>query len=457
VVLVGTFMAALDAFIVNVALPSISSDLGAGPSELEWVVAGYALPYGVALVTGARLGDRLGRRGMFLWGILGFTLASAACGFAPSPGVLIASRVVQGLAAAALTPQVIASLTTVYTGRARARALDAYAVTLGIASVLGQLIGGALVRWDISGTSWRACFLVNIPVGIGVLLAGRRYLVRIPTHANRFDPVGTVLFGAGLLLLVLPLVEGHSQGWPAWTWVCLAACPVLLALFVVYERRFAARGGSPLIDMSLFRERAFSAGIASQLAFWIGQGAFFFVLALFCQEGLGLSPLKSGLLFLPLGVGYMITSTTARYAVARFGKQVPAAGALVMGISEAGLIVLEPHVSGSNPWLLAVPLVVDGLGMGLVLGPLANVVMAGVEPRHLGAASGVFNTGLQVGTAAGVALVGIIFYANLTADTVAGAHRHAFVHVLPYVIGVAALVLVLVQLLPGRKAPATTN
>lgn len=452
--LVGTFMAALDVFIVNVALPSISSNLGAGPSELEWVVAGYALPYGVALVTGARLGDRFGRRGFFLWGIAIFTLASAACGFAPSPGVLIVSRVIQGLAAAMLSPQVIASLTAVYTGRARARAVDAYAFTLGIAAVLGQLIGGALVRLDIADSSWRACFLVNIPVGAAVILAGRRYLVPIPTHPNRFDPAGTGLLGAGLVLLVLPLVEGHSQGWPAWTWVCLAACPVFLALFVVYERRFAARGGAPLIDMALFRERAFSAGVASQLAFWIGQGAFFFVLALFCQEGLDLSPLQSGLLFLPLGVGYMVTSTTSRRFVARFGKQVPAAGAVVMIIALIGMIVSEPHVSGSRPWLLALPLFVDGLGMGLILGPLANTVMAGVEPRHLGAASGVFNTGLQVGTASGVALVGIVFYANLTAHTVADAHRHAFVHVLPYLIGVAVLVAVLVQLLPGRKTPA---
>ncbi|NMO50675.1 MFS transporter [Actinoplanes sp. TBRC 11911] len=442
-------MAGLDIFIVNVALPSISGDLGAGPSELEWIVAGYALPYGVALVTGARLGDLFGRRALFLWGIGGFTLASAACGFAPSPGVLIAARVVQGLAAAAASPQVIASLTAAYSGRARARVVDAYAFTLGIAAVLGQLIGGVLLRLDIAHSGWRACFLVNIPVGIAVILAGRRYFVKVPTHPARFDPAGTGLLGAGLLLLVLPLVEGHAQGWPVWIWVCLAASAVVLTVFAGYERRFASRGGAPLVNMALFGERAFSAGMGLQLVFWMGQGAFFFVLALYCQDGLRLAPVKAGLVFLPMGLGYMITSMTARHIAARFGRQVLAAGALLMVIAEVGLILLESHVSPAQPWLLDVPLFVDGLGMGLVVGPLASTIMAGVEPKHIGAASGVFNAGLQVATAAGVALGGIVFYSKVSGNP--AGDRNAFVDVLPYLIGVGVVAALLAQLLPQRR------
>ncbi|NMO54090.1 MFS transporter [Actinoplanes sp. TBRC 11911] len=456
VVLIGTFMASLDVFIVNVSLPSISSNLGAGPSELEWIVAGYALPYGVGLLAGARLGDQFGRRRLFLWGISGFTLASAACGFAPAPGLLIGARAVQGLAAAALTPQVIASLTTVYTGNARARAVDAYAFTLGIAGVLGQLIGGALLRLNIADSSWRACFLVNIPVGAAIVLVGRRYLVAIPTHRNRFDPVGAGLLGAGLFLVILPLVEGHSQGSPPWTWVCLAVSPIVIAFFVRYERRFSRRGGSPMIEMALFRERAFATGIGVQLVFWIGQGALYFVLALYCQDGLELEPIKAGLVILPAGVGYMLTATISRQLAARFGKQVLAGGSLVMIIAQAALLTLQSHASHGDPWLLCAPLFVNGLGTGLLVAPLVSTVMAGVDTRHIGSAAGVLNTGVQVGTAGGVALIGILFYRELHGDSANDAVRHAFVHVIPYLIGLAALVALLAQLLPGRE-PASAR
>lgn len=455
VVLVGTFMASLDVFIVNVSLPSIAEGLHASSSALEWVAAGYSLPYGVALITGARMGDRFGRRQLFLWGVAGFTVASAACGLAPTAGVLIATRVIQGLSAAMLTPQVLSILTTAFPDpRARLRAIDAYAATIGIAGVLGQLIGGALVRWDIDGLGWRTCFLINVPVGIAVLLAGRRVLPTIPTHSVRMDPGGTALIGGSLVLLTLPLVEGRSQGWPAWTWVCLAAFPFVLFAFVAYERRQMVRGASPLIDLGLFRERAFNAGLVLQLLFWLGQGGFFFSLALYCQIGLGLSALRSGCLFLAIGAGYMASSSVARHVAARLGRQVLALGGGLALIGDLALLIGVHHSHVGHVWPLVIPLFVFGLGSGLVVGPLAGIIMTTVEPHHAGAASGALNTTLQIGSSTGVALLSVAFFHAAGAAGVPHSYELGFESVLPFMIGIAAAVAVLAQLLKLRPAGA---
>ena len=449
VLLAGTFMAGLDFFIVNVALPSIATDLTAGPSSLEWVVAGYGLPYGVLLIAGARLGDVAGRRRVFLLGIAAFAVASLLCGSATTATMLIAGRVIQGAAAAALSPQVLATVTALYTGHARARAVDAFAATIGAAAVTGQLIGGALINANIFGLGWRACFLINVPIGIAVFIVGCRVLPRAERTERRIDWVGTVIAGAALTAVVLPLIEGREYGWPTWTWVTFALGAFLLTGFVVHQRSVSAAGRNPLVDMSLFADRGFSVGLTVQLVFWMGQAAFFLILALYCQNGLKASPLQAGLIFLPLGVGYLVTSMTARHVAVRIGRQAVALGALGMLSGEILLVTATHHVSPHHlSWLIA-PLVIDGFGMGLAVGPLVATILAAVEPPHVGAASGILATGQQIGNSLGVAIIGVVFYNALdqpATPDVATAFRHG----LFYLTIVAALVVAMVQALPRR-------
>src|SRR4051794_17170087 len=276
VVLAGTFMVVLDFFIVNVALPSMQSDLHASNGAIEWVVAGYALTSAVLLITAGRLGDQFGRRRVFSTGLALFTLASAACGIADSAEVLVAARLVQGAAAAILMPNVLSIIGVTYTGADRTRALTAYSLVMGLAAVGGQLIGGALVQADVAGLGWRSCFLINVPIGLAALALAPHLVPESRTEqASRLDLMGTLLVTAGLSAVVLPLVEGRQHGWPTWTLVSLAAAPALLAAFFVHQRRLARRGGMPMLDTSLFAHRTFSAGLLTQFAFWGGQASFF--------------------------------------------------------------------------------------------------------------------------------------------------------------------------------------
>jgi MFS family permease len=264
VILAGTFMSALDFFIINVAVPSLQSDLHAGTASIQLVIACYALGYGTFMITGGRLGDILGRRRMYMAGMLLFTLASAACGLAGTAGFLIAMRAIQGIAAAMMGPQVLALISTVFSGEDRIRAISAYGVTMGVAAVFGQLAGGLLIRLDLFGFAWRTCFLVNIPVGL-VALATIPRMVGESRAIGRsgMDFGGMALVTAALLAVVMPLIEGRQQGWPEWSWLSLAASVPLFAIFLFYENRRRLAGRLPLLDMTLFRQRAFSAGLLS--------------------------------------------------------------------------------------------------------------------------------------------------------------------------------------------------
>ncbi|WP_197093889.1 MFS transporter [Nonomuraea sp. SBT364] len=439
--LTGVFITILDFFIVNVAIPAIQRDLHAGAAAVEWVVAGYGLAYGAGLVLGGRLGDILGRRRMFVIGLTLFTLASIACGLAPDAGTLVAARIAQGLAAAALTPQVLAILRTVYSGPAQARAINAYALTMGLAAVFGQLVGGLLIQADLFGLGWRACFLINVPIGVAALALTRRVVPESrPGTAVRLDLGGTALISAALVATLLPLIEGREQGWPLWTWLSLAAA---VALFAAYGRR---RHASPLIDLALFRERAFTAGLLTQLAFTMGMAAYFLIFALYVQGAAGLDALGAGLIFTPIGLGYLAASLLAPRVVARFGRQTIALGGLTRAL---GLTVLLAAVALEAPlgWLVPI-LAVDGFGMGLALAPIMGTVLAGVAPRHAGAAAGVLTTAQQVGAALGVGIVGIVFYGSLP-----GGVSLAFQHGLIYLIVVALAIAALVQLLPHTPGP----
>ena len=452
VVLTATFMTALDFFIVNVAIPSMQLRLGAGAAAIQWIVAGFGLALAAGLITAGRLGDIVGRRRVFSIGLALFTLSSAACGLAPTTGVLIAARAVQGLSAALMGPQVLVILRTSYQGAAQAKAFAMYGLTMGIGAVFGQLIGGLLIRADLFGLDWRACFLINLPVGLATLaLVPRTVPESRAPRRPRLDNTGVVLVGAALVALVLPLIQGRSQGWPEWTWLCLAGSAALFAGFGAHQHRLSGQDRSPLVHTGLFRERAFSVGLLTQLTFWLGQGSFFLVLALYLQQGRGLDALASGVVFMAIGAGYLATSMTAHLLAARMGRQVPAVGALLMAL---GLLLLRLAAGGTTGVAGLVPgLVVDGIGMGMVIAPLTGTVLARVSPQLAGSASGVLATVQQVGGALGIALIGIVFYTALGDGSVAH-YPHAFRAALAALAVVELALAGLVQLLPRGAAAA---
>lgn len=412
ILLAGTFMVVLDFFIVNVALGSIRSGLHASGGAIEWVVAGYALTSAVLLIPAGRAGDRHGRRRVFAIGLAAFTLASAGCGLAASPGQLVVARLVQGGAAAILMPTILSLIGVLYTSVDRARALSAYGMTMGLAAVSGQLIGGALVAADPGGLGWRSVFLINLPIG-ALALAGTRALIpesRSP-EAGRADLTGTVLITAALTAIVLPLVEGRQHGWPLWTWLALAAAPLLLAGFAAQQRRLARTGGSPLLPADLFAAPGVRVGLIAQLVFWCGQASFFLILALYLQLGRGLSALSSGLVFSILAVTYLMTSVRAPALTERHGRRVLGAGALVLAAGHLALLVTVSEIgTGGSVLALAPGLGLVGAGMGLGITPLATLILSGLKPEQAGATAGMLATMQNVGNAVGVAVIGVVFF-----------------------------------------------
>ncbi len=433
-------MVVLDFFIVNVALPSIQARLHASNGAVEWIVAGYALTSAIFMLTGGRLGDRFGHRRAFSLGLALFTLASAACGVAGTPAELVVARLVQGVAAALLTPSVLSIIGLLYSGPDRLRALSAYGSSMGLAAVGGQLIGGALITLNPAGLGWRSCFLINVPVGIGALALTPRLIPAPPPRSrSKLDLGGMFLAAVGLTALVLPLVEGRQHGWPVWTWLSLAGAPVLLGALVVHQRRATARGDDPLLDLSLFRVRSFNAGLATQLCFWAGQASFFVVLALYLQLGRGLHPLAAGLVFTILAVAYVGTSSLAPGLANRHGRGVIAGGALVLAVGHLLLLGAAADIGVRGSLLVLVPgLVLVGAGMGLVLSPLAGTLLASLEPERAGAASGMLSTTQNVGNALGVAVTGVIFFGALHSGY-ATAFELAAGQLALLLIGVAAL------------------
>lgn len=450
IVLVGIFMPTLDFFIVNVAVPSIHTGLHAGDAAVQLVIAGYGVAYAAGLITGGRLGDLYGRRRIFVLGLAAFTLTSLFAGVAQNTEELIIARVLQGVAAAVVTPQVLAIITTTFTGKARTPAFNAFGLSVGLAGVFGQILGGALIAANVDGWGWRSVFLINVPIGLVALaLAPKLVPESHGEERNRLDLVGLLLVSAGLTAVVLPLVQGRQEHWPEWIWLMLIASVPLLAGFVAYEKRLGRRNGSPLIDLTLFRERAFSAGLAITLSYFLAMGSFFLVLALYLQQGQGLSPLRSGLVFSTVGFGFFATSAIAPVAAARLGRQILAVGALGVAVGYAITAETVQHLGphGSIAWLVP-GLLVSGFGMGFVTAPLSSTVLARVVPRHAAAASGALSTAQEAGGALGVALVGIVYFSQIGHATSA----HAFALSLELLIGFCVLSALIVQFLPRTGA-----
>lgn len=412
VVLVGAFVTVLDYFIINVAIPSIESDLGATTSQSQLVIIGYGVAFTAGMITGGRLGDLYGRRRMYSLGLALFTLASLGCGLSPDPEMLIAARIAQGIAAALLVPQVLGILSSTYEGERRGKAFNAYGLTVGMAGVFGQLVGGLLISSDLAGLGWRTIFLINLPVCALALVYTRKHVPESRGDSRaRLDLLGAVLVTVALVAVVLPLVHGHEHDWPTWGWVVLAASVPMLLLFVARQRRLSSTGRSPLIELALFRKRSFSFGLLAMVTYFMAMGSFFFLLAYFLQQGRGYTPLESGLLFFPLGVGYFAASLLS-------GKLSPHANGLGPVTLGSGYVLLGAMVlllgeGTSVVW--AVPaLLIAGLGMGMTTGPLTGAVLAGVVERHAASASGAVNTMQEGGAALGVAIAGTVFFPTLT-------------------------------------------
>jgi EmrB/QacA subfamily drug resistance transporter len=423
VIVAGAFMVVLDFFVGNVALPSIAADLHASSGALEWIAAGYALTVAAFLITAGRLGDNLGRRRMYTTGIALFVIASVACGVAPSAGVLVAARVAQGLAGALLMPQVLAIIGVTFRGADRARAMGVYSMALGLAAVGGQLIGGALVQADVAGLGWRACYLINVPVGIAALVLTPRLVPESRAgRPSRLDLGGVALVTLAVLAITLPLIEGREQGWPAWTWVSFALAVVLAAGFVAHQLARARRGRPALLDLALFGERTFSAGLATQLLLWCGQAAFFVFLALYLQPGRGLDALQAGLVFTVVAVAYVVTSGAAPGLTERHGRRVPLAGAATLAAGHALLALAVAGVGVGGSVAVLVPgLLLVGAGMGLCLTSLNHIVLETLDEERAGSASGVLGTIQELGNALGVAVTGVVFF-----GAVDGGLDHAF-------------------------------
>ncbi|WP_367140583.1 MULTISPECIES: MFS transporter [Streptomyces] len=456
--MIGMFMAILDSFIVVVAGPAIQADLKATTSELEWVLAGYQLSYAVFMITGGRLADIFGRKRVFLLGTAVFTLSSIACAMAGEPSVLIGARIVQGLGAALMVPQVFAVITLSVSQESRHRVFGVLGVVIGMATVSGQLVGGLLIGADLFGSGWRSVFWVNLPIGIFTMLMALKYVPESRAEQTRkLDLPGVVVLSAALLLLTYPLIQGRDVGWPWWTWACFAGSAVAFALFVALERQVERRGGQPLIKLSLFAQRSFSLGIVLVLAVYALLTSYYLSLSVSMQDGLGMSALGSGLVYTPAAVTFFVCSMIAGRIVPKYGRRVLEVGAIVLAagyLTTAVVLLSGPRLT---PLLVIPTLMLQSVGGGLLITPLLNTVLARIDPQAAGMASGSLSTAQQVGGALGVAVVGAVFFHSFQDGAASGdkvhAAGHAFALTSLTTFAIAALAALLVFLLP--KAPAT--
>jgi MFS family permease len=442
--LLGAALNVIDFFIVNVALPTIDADLHASSATLEMVVAGYGIAFAVLLVLGGRLGDAFGRRRMFRIGLAAFTVTSLVCGLAPDATTLVLARIAQGAAAAIAMPQVLASIQALTSGDERARAVGYYGANSGMSMVIGQVLGGALVAADVAGLGWRTIFLVNVPIGIVTLvLAGRAVPESRSANPLGVDGRGTVLLGAMLLAVLVPLTEGRALGWPAWSVAMLAAAPVLGVLLALAERSAERAGRVPLLPPSVLRLPSMRLGLGVAMPFFVGFGGFMFICALLLQDGLHMGPLDAGFALAPLAVGFFAASMVNARLVARYGRSVVVAG---FALQLVGLLVVLATVSRGWPELTALDIapgmLICGIGQGMAMTTVIGLTLSQVPADRAGAGSGVFTTMQQTFLALGVATLGGL-YADLAAAIGA---RDGFI----VVVGLHALLTVGVVLLSLR-------
>ena len=454
VVLVAGFMVLLDVSIVNVALPSIARGLGADDSDLQWVVSGYALAFGLVLVAGGRIGDARGRRPTLMIGLAIFTLASAACGLARNPVMLIIARLVQGVGGGLVTPQNAGLIQNLFRGAERGRAFGLFGAVVGVSTAIGPLLGGLLIQFGGAQEGWRWIFFVNLPVGIVAMILA----VRTVPHRRRqkgertdYDPVGAVVLGLATLLVLLPFVE--SRTWSGGLkWTLLVPAALLGVLFVRWERRYRRRGREPMVDLALFGRRSYTFGAALALAYFVGFTGVFFIYALFLQDGMGYTALQSGLASTPFALGSAVGAWLGGRVITRIGSRLVAAGLVLVIVGLlASWVAIGLVDSPAVGWAVAAPFLVAGLGSGLVIAPNQTLALSEVPPRQGGAAGGVLQTGQRIGSAAGIAAVGSLYYSRLasTGGDFSAAVRDGFVLIVAFV-GVA-LAIAIADIVVNRR------
>ena len=419
VCLVGGFMTLLDVSIVNVALPSIETGLRASQDQLQWVISGYALTFGLLLVPAGRLGDARGRRFMFMLALILFTAASALCGAAQTSTWLVGARLLQGLAGGLLTPQISALIQQLFSGRERGKAFGIFGSTIGISTAVGPVLGGVLIQAFGTGSGWRWVFYVNLPIGLVALPFALR-LLPAPSEAQRekkhdLDPVGVVLLGVGVVVLLLPFVQ--EQQWRgALKWLLVPLALLVLGAFLAWQRIYRARGHEPLVDLSLYRRRSYAFGSIIITAYFAGFTPLFFLLTLFLQRGHGYSALLAGVSSIPFAIGSALSAVFGGRVVHRFGRKLTATGLALVGVGFAGVLVVVHSYSGSDVgWALAAPLLIAGVGSGLVISPNQAITLSQVPVERAGTAGGLLQTGQRIGSAIGIAFAGAVFFARVSA------------------------------------------
>jgi len=437
VVLTASFMILLDISIVNVAIPTIQKNIHTSYTEVEFIFVGYQMAYALMLITGGRLGDIFGRKRLFMTGVSGFVLASAACGLSQSGSELVAARIVQGVFAAMMYPQVLSVIQVSFPPRERAAAFGAFGGVIGVATISGPLAGGALIKLNILD-AWRPIFLVNVPIGIAALIAAMRFLHESKSpRAQRLDIPGTLLVTIALFLLIYPIVEGRDADWAAWTFISMVVSVPVFVIFGFYTRWRASHRGSPLLEPDLFKDRAFVIGILMSAVFFAGIPAFFLTFSLYLQVGhpvsgsYGFDAFAAGLTTLPFSLATAVASGVSIRLAPKIGKKIIQIGCVLLIIGMAGnfFVVNANSGTGFHGYYLIPSLLVCGLGLGCVAAPLINIVLAGIHTGNAGSASGVLTTMQQLGGALGVAVVGVFFFGTLSnhAPTVNSDRNTAFV------------------------------
>ncbi len=450
-ILAATLMNLLDSTVVNVAAPAILADLHGTYVDLQWIAAGYTLALAVGLLTGGRLGDMFGRRRVLLAGVVGFVAASALCAAAWSPESLVGARIVQGLCGAVMIPQGFGLIRDLFGPADVGKAFGVFGPAIGLSTILGPVVSGVLVDADVLGTGWRMVFAINLPLGAFALIAGLRALPagHGVVRPRRLDATGAVLAAVGMFLLVFPLVQGRELGWPAWIWVMLAASGVVLALFTAHQHRRRGSGRTPLVELSVFGKRSYTSGALFVLVFFGAIVGFSLAVGLFLQLGLGLSPVRASVTMSAWAIGAFLGSGFSAGAMARLGRRILHLGLALM---TAGLILLyamfTQHGLGVGGWSLALPLLVYGLGMGMIFVPLFDVIMGEIADHEVGSASGILESVQQLGASLGVAVLGTVFFAAAGTAGQAAGFLVASERVTLVTIGLTALAFALAFLLP---------